>query len=1012
MKWLIVIGLVSIFCNSITINQIYAKKNKQKDRSEYFTKFRSDYPKNYLNVLNIYKTFSSSYNEKLLSTPSWNSIGPVAFKSKSSLNNGHGRVNCLALNPLDSNILWAGTPNGGLWIYNINDSSWKSHSELLFFSCGISSIAFAPSNPNIVYLATGDARGGDLFRGYSSGIFKSTDNGLNFNYVESINKNELIFIRKILVSRSNPHEIFIGTNRGLYFQNTLTDSTKLLIDYDYIADIEYHHFKKNIVYVSTSNNGTNFVYKSIDTGKTFERIFQVYNSTRVELSTLEFYPDHLFVLADGTKGDTTAQFFISTNSGSTFKNMLDKESSKKLVESQGSYNLTMLVNPRNKNLIYVGGVPLHRSIDGGFTWADVGSDVHVDQHDMIMDSESNIYLANDGGVFVSYNFGNTWEDISNGLNITQFYCVAGYDYHPNLVYGGSQDNGLIRFVPDNNYHILPGDVTDVKIAGEKKDKLFAVLNKGALYYSDDFGETFIGNNLTADIPEERTWKSPTYISPKMDTIIISFKNLWMSNDTGKTWTKQSNFDSNNDFITAISYVNHKKVFIAKDKDLFILENENLKRINTFNQIISSLLYFNNNIYLTFGNFDSSLKVLKIDENYNIDNLTSNLSNFPVNKIIFNSIDSSFYLATDFGVFMMPIKSSEWLSLGYKFGFPMVNDIDFNPVTRKLYAATFGRGIWELDFSNCNKESIKLNAVNEIFTCENSYISLTHNLGINRNLSWSNGELKDTILINKKQIYFGYNYDSSNCLNYSNIIKLNQYNKSSIKLVGLSKNPQCKGEPVYITSIANELDSCQFFWSNGAIGDTVELFEPGEYFAISKNKFGCLDTSENFNIYYVDNPPEPIIEYENKKILIKNSLIDFENSDIIWNINGIDSIYNVSAIIPTNYGEYYVKIISKNYCQSISNNIKIKKEDLDSDLNLSPTIVENNVNIEYFSTEIVDLSIKLFDEIGGELFSNSMKTEIGINKLTIDLSKYSQGLYIFEINYGNSRKFFKIIKVKN
>ena len=93
---------------------------------------------------------------------------------------------------------------------------------------------------------------------------------------------------------------------------------------------------------------------------------------------------------------------------------------------------------------------------------------------------------------------------------------------------------------------------------------------------------------------------------------------------------------------------------------------------------------------------------------------------------------------------------------------------------------------------------------------------------------------------------------------SNIVKLNHLRKSPVKLLGLSKNPQCDGEPVYITAIANELDSCKFIWSNGIVGDTLKLFQPGNYYTVSLNKFGCYDTSDVFDIYY---------EMKNNKFLI-------------------------------------------------------------------------------------------------------------------------------------------------
>ncbi len=1013
MKWLIVIGIIVINCYSYTISPSI-KYNKQNERKLYFNKYRSNYSKQASNIISLYKYTKSQKKSNLLLGNSWKSLGPNDFKSELKLNNGFGRVNCLAINPLDSNELWAGSAGGGLWIYSIKDSIWKINPDTDFMSIGISSIAFAPSNPNIVYLATGDSRGGDLFRGYSIGILKSIDNGKSFSLVSPLDKDEMIFIKKIIVNRSNPDEIFVASNKGLYYWNTVTDSSKLLIDSDYISDIEYNNLNSGIMYVSTANKGTNFVYKSIDSGKSFERIFQIYNSNRVELATLEYYPDYLFVLADCTKPDSSSQLFVSSNLGASFKSLLNQEASKDLIENQGSYNLTLFVNPKNINLIYVGGVPLFRSIDGGHNWEKISSNIHVDQHDMIIDNEGTIYLANDGGVYKSYNFGNTWESISKGLNITQFYCVAGHRYHPELIYAGSQDNGLIRFVPNDNFHILTGDATGINIVGNNYDKVFAVLNKGQLYYSDDYGHNFDGINLTYDIPEERTWKSPLYISQNADTIIIAFKNLWISTNMGKSWSALSDFSNiNNDYITAMANISMNKAFIAKNKDLYLLNNKNISKISSFNAIISSILFNGKNLLVTFGNFDKDLKVISIDENFNIKNLTLNLPNIPISKIIYNDIDNSYYIASDLGVFKLDSVNNEWVNLTNNIGTPIVNDIDFNNITGKMYVATFGKGIWEFDFSNCKEQSISLNANdNDIYICENTNYELSHNQILSHSVNWSNGAIGDTINIHNEQIYFAYYIDSNNCLKYSNIVDLHHYKKSSIKLIALSKNPQCMGDSVYITAIADELDSCQFFWSNGAIGDTIAIYGPGDYFTISQNKYGCLDTSSIFKIYYVDKPNKPILTYLDNKIVIDNNFSEYSNYDIIWNINGIDTLFNSQSIVPIVEGVYYAKFQNMNYCQSISNKIIVHKEDLLFKISIYPTIVEDNLSIQYYCSDQSKINIKIYDIIGTELNSYSAIANKGVNIIDYDMSKYSQGIYIFAINNGNLHKIYKIIKIKS
>ncbi|HRP02746.1 MAG TPA: T9SS type A sorting domain-containing protein [Candidatus Kapabacteria bacterium] len=1013
MKWLIIIGIVIISYSSLSFNHFNYNQEKQQGRKLYFNKYRTNYTHQYLNIRELYNISKNKNNSEQFLSSSWKSLGPTDFNSEQTLNNGYGRINSLVINPLDSNELWAASAGGGLWIYSIRDSTWHIQTDTDFMSIGISSIAFSTTNPDYVYLATGDARGGELFRGYSIGILKSTDNGKNFSMISPIKTDEMIFIKKIIVSRTDKNILYVCSNKGLYYYNSRTDSSRLLIDDDYISDIEFHPLKPNIVYVSTANKGTNFIYKSIDSGKSFERTYQIYNSNRVELATTESQADYLFVLADGINQDTTSQLFISRDSGNSFKSLLDQNSSKKLIERQGSYNLTIFVHPSNYDLLFVGGVPLFRSLDGGESWTDISADLHVDQHDIIMSNDGTMYLANDGGVYRSFNYGNTWDNISTGLNITQFYCVSGHTIHPELVYAGAQDNGLMRLVPENNFHILTGDATGIQVDIERPNRIFAVLNNGQLFYSNNYGETFEGTNITNGIQENRTWISPLHLDSQSNRIIIGFSNLWESQNLGKSWSPLTNFDSlNNDFITSFALISQSQIIITKGNKIFLKSTDSLSHIASFPELISSCFYYNDAVYITFGAFDDTLKVIKLNKDLEIENLTYNLPNVPISKIILNTFDSCLYIASDIGVYRLNKSSSNWIHLTNNIGSPIVNDISFNQTTGKMYAATFGKGIWELDFNSCNYVDIKLNVDNDFFVCENTNYKIEALNTNDRELMWSDGIYSKYNYTNEKQIYFSYYIDSLNCIHCSNIVRLNHFKTSNIKLIALSKNPQCKGEPIYITAITESLDSCKILWSNGFIGDTIKLENAGDYFAVSLNKYGCYDTSDIFRIYYSDYPPKPLFSYQNHTFKIVNDNEDLKGIDLIWNINGVDTLFGQNEFLALAEGNYCLKFVNKDYCISYSDTISLNQGDVDFDVHLYPSITKNIVTLQYYAPENKLLQLNIYD-VNGRLINKVVQSTIqGLDDFQIDLTDYSQGLYIFEIIYDQSRNIFKVMKVQN
>ena len=109
----------------------------------------------------------------------WTALGPIntPIILSNGKKRGNGRVNCIAFDPIDQNIIWVGSPGGGLWKSVDGGSNWTTSTDDLPV-IGVSSIAINPNNSQEMYIATGDAHADDT---YSIGLMKSNDYGVSWN---------------------------------------------------------------------------------------------------------------------------------------------------------------------------------------------------------------------------------------------------------------------------------------------------------------------------------------------------------------------------------------------------------------------------------------------------------------------------------------------------------------------------------------------------------------------------------------------------------------------------------------------------------------------------------------------------------------------------------------------------------------------------------------------------------------------------------------------------------------
>lgn len=379
-------------------------------------------------------------------------------------NNVSGRTRALLLDAADptGETVFAGGVGGGLWKTEDGGLNW-TEIDPFFENLAISSIAQDPRNSDIIYFGTGEGYGNiDAIRGV--GMFKSTDGGATFSYMTSTNTSDFFFVNSISVVDNGSKSIVIAaTNQGTYRSN---NGGTTWIEKIIGRTTDLTQASNGDIYAGVDNEG---IFKSTNEGASFN---QVYTSTnldgRIELAAAPSNSSVVYALFE-RNGAGTPPIRKTINGGAAWTDQAtplwnDQSCTVTATDwtrTQDWYDLIAIVDPNDENRVIIGGVDLFGTEDGANNWTQISSwigacgrpFVHADQHALIYGNTSDqLWSAGDGGLFRSSDASNTTPSftfVSNGYNVTQFYCG---DLHPDeaesYYLAGAQDNGTQRFTMD------------------------------------------------------------------------------------------------------------------------------------------------------------------------------------------------------------------------------------------------------------------------------------------------------------------------------------------------------------------------------------------------------------------------------------------------------------------------------------------------------------------------------------------------------------------------------------
>ncbi len=698
---------------------------KQFKRYEAFMAPRV-YPTGFLPSEIISKELSALVNTSQRSTAAgnWTAMGPtnVPTNGLSYPSAGIGRINCVRFDPQNNNNIWIGTPGGGLWKTTNGGTTWTSNTDN-FATLGVSDIAIHPTNSNIMYLATGDYDASDT---YSIGVLKSIDGGATWNTTGFTQATSSRYrIGRLLINPTNPDILIAATNAGL-MRTANAGVTWTTIVTGIFSDAEFKPGDPNIVYAASYANTTSAkMYVSTNGGTSFTVATGIPTTDALRISVAVTAANTAVVYALICNNDAGYKgLYKSTNSGASYTlvnstpNILAGDELGANAGGQGWYDLTIAVSPLDANLIYVGGVNAWKSTNGGTSFAITGHwysgnsgnlpFLHADQHYFeFQPASSTIFSGNDGGIRKSTNGGTSWTDLSNGLQISQFYRISIAKTNAEIVYAGAQDNGTNRYSSTAWQSVLGGDGMQPIVDYNNANIVYSAIQYGDIRKSTNGGASY--SSIKPSGSPDGAWITPYVLHPTTSSTIFSgYNEIYKSTNSGSSWTTITSNLSNGDLyeVMAIAPSNANVLYAGTRNKLFKTTNGGTSWTSIVTGLpvsqaaITSIAVSNtdaNKIWVSFSGYVSTAKVyFSSNGGTSWTNVSTGLPNIPANTIEFqNGSDDAIYVGTDVGIYY---KSNTIAWTSFMTGLPNVKvlDLDIHYATGKIRAATFGRGLWQSD----------------------------------------------------------------------------------------------------------------------------------------------------------------------------------------------------------------------------------------------------------------------------------------------------------------------------
>jgi photosystem II stability/assembly factor-like uncharacterized protein len=859
--------------------------------------------------------------QSLFKEVTFKSVGPTVMS---------GRVVDLDTNPSNPIEFYVAYASGGLWYTKNNGTSFEPVMDTATtLNCGSLAVDWTTST---IWIGTGEVNSSRS--SYSGiGILKSTNKGKTW---ENIGLPDSHHISKIIVNPKNINEIIVGVIGHLYTKNKergifkTADGGKtwkqslFINDQVGIIDMAVSSDNFNVLYATSwqrdrkafnfnGNGNGSGIYKSTDAGTTWQLISTKEsgfpnNEFVGRIGITAFNEDIIYVAMDNQNMKPSdkkpekpkdanaalvetdvvgAEIYKSIDGGKTWKKTNDNYINN-FYNSYGYYFGDITVDKKNADRIYITGVPLLFSDNGGKTFTSIdGDNVHSDHHVVWINPNNpeHIINGNDGGINITYDNGKHWI-LCNSNPVGQFYAINVDEQEPYNIYGGLQDNGV--WVGPHNYkysagwyqggkypyqRIIGGDGMQIQIDKRNPNIVFTGFQYGNYFRVDrskDSEKPITPKPLKGDKPFRFNWQTPILLSSHNQDILYMGSNfLHRSMNQGETWTsiskdltqgeKQGNVAfgtittiSESPFQFGLIYVGSDDGLLNITKDGGTTWNKittNLPQNLWVSRVVASV-YKKERVYATLNGYrnDDFTTYVYVSNDFGQtwQSITNNLPSSPVNVIIEDSINEDIlYIGTDNGLYISLDRGTTWDDFSVGIPNVAVHDLVIQKKAKDLVVGTHGRSIYKVNLEQVQQLKKELLSKN-LYVFEAKKIAKSKQWG-SRWSDWSE------VIEPKAEIWFYSNSDSDVNLQIENPSK---------ELVFTQNIKAKKGVNKYIYDLSLSKETADK-WKNKDKILKIDIAKNEKYYLpVSKYKINIQkDKEKTFTDFEITEPKEK----ENKNI---------------------------------------------------------------------------------------------------------------------------------------------------
>lgn len=673
----------------------------------------------------------------------WTELGPAPIDSGTATFQGAtGRVAGIAPSPLRPNRYFLAAASGGVWWTNNAGATWRPLGDALP-TTAMGAIAVDPRDDRVLYAGSGEANG-SYHSLYGLGLYKSTDRGQTWEAL-GIAEFSGRSVAHIAISPAAPDRLLVAAgraggsfagNEGAREHPRRRGTTGIFGSDDGgrtwfrptglprrdASDVRFDPRDPRRVWAafgSAYGDPGNGIYRSLDGGRSWSRLAlgapgDAIGRPRIGVSPSN--PNRLYVLsATSSTRATTGGFFPGSNGvlglfrsddgGDTWR----RTDPGNFMRGQGNYNVAVVVHPTNPNQVFLGGVQMLRSDDGGSTFIDV-TPPHVDIHDIVFDGAGRLVVACDGGIYRSTNLGATWLARNQDLGVVQYYAglsVAPDDRSQILL--GAQDNGTHLRLGNQWFEIFGGDGGYTAIHPTQTNiRLVQFQGVGNLFRSVDGGFTWV-QSLGIAAGDRTAFQAPLARDPtNPERVLYATQRVWESLDGGQNfnplsgdlvgapWAIRDLAIAPSNALVVHALTNNGRLLTSRDGGRTFTQGRTgvggwprITRQIAFDPLEHSLAW------VADMRFGGTGVLATRDAGRTWQAVARDLPDVPVNTVAVHRDGSDrFVLAgTDTGVFVSTDNGRRWRPYGSRLPNVPVQDLVVDTAHARLVASTLGRGVW-------------------------------------------------------------------------------------------------------------------------------------------------------------------------------------------------------------------------------------------------------------------------------------------------------------------------------